>query len=102
MNETNVILPAPELPVAPVTKFDRERAAFYRLLPELLKTHQGKYVAIHEEKVFDSDADDLVLMMRVLPRVGSVEIYLELVTAEPRKPIRIPHYREIRLSGVAS
>lgn len=29
-------------------KAQRERAAFYRLLPELLKTHRGKVVAIHK------------------------------------------------------
>ncbi len=32
-------------------KAQRERAAFYRLLPQLLKSHYGKVVAIHDEKV---------------------------------------------------
>src|ERR671932_337965 len=30
--------------------FERERAAYYRLLPELLKTHKGEWVAIVDEQ----------------------------------------------------
>jgi len=37
------------LPEPPLTKFERERRAFYRLLPEQLNTHRGQYVAIHDE-----------------------------------------------------
>jgi hypothetical protein len=99
---STVTMPPPELPPPKPGKFDRERAAFWRLLPELLKTHQGQYVAIHEEQVIDSDADDLALLARVLPRVGRVAIYVERVTTDPRPPIRIPHYREVRRSGEGS
>lgn len=45
-------------PAAP-TKFERERTAFYRLLPELLATHRGQYVAVHGEQVADSGSDRL-------------------------------------------
>ena len=45
----------PPDPLAPLPgtseKFQRERLAFYRLLPELLRTHAGKVVAIHDEQV---------------------------------------------------
>ena len=36
------------LPPARVDKFEREHQAFLRLLPELLKTHRCKHVAIHD------------------------------------------------------
>jgi hypothetical protein len=47
------LLPLQEinLPQVPPTKFERERAAFRRLLPGLLKDYRNKYVAIHEERV---------------------------------------------------
>ena len=38
------------LPEASRTKYERERSAFYRLLPSLLATHFGQYVAIHDEQ----------------------------------------------------
>ncbi len=94
MSDTVITLPPPELPPPPPPdKFERERRAFYRLLPELLKTHRGQYVAIHEEQVVDSGTDEMALILRVLKRVGHVAIFVGLVTDEPRKPIRIPHYR---------
>jgi hypothetical protein len=44
------ILEAPVLPLPkpPDDKWHRERAAFLRTLPDLLKTHSGRYVAVHE------------------------------------------------------
>ena len=44
------VFDAPEitLPSPPDDKFHREQRAFFRLLPELLKTHRGQYVAVHE------------------------------------------------------
>ncbi|MBI1830118.1 MAG: hypothetical protein HYR84_01550, partial [Planctomycetes bacterium] len=33
-----------------ISKWQRERAAFERLLPQLLATHLGKFVAIHGEQ----------------------------------------------------
>jgi len=83
----------PEPP--PSTKFEREVAAFRRLLPELLKTHRGQYVAIHDEQVVDSGPDDIELVMKVYRRVGQVPICVSLVTE--KQPIcRIPHYREVK------
>ena len=42
------------LPQPPETKWQRERRAFLRLLPSLLPTHLGQYVAIHEGKVVEN------------------------------------------------
>ncbi len=90
-------LPAPviEWPPPPAGKWEREYRAFRRLLPQLLLTHRGRYVAIHNEEVNDFDAEEIPLVLRVLKRVGNVPIHVGLVT-EDTPVIRIPHYREVR------
>jgi hypothetical protein len=67
------------LPVEPLTKFEREQAAFTRLLP----THRGQYVAIHDEQVIDTGTNRLEVALRVLKRVGNVDIYVGLVSHQP-------------------
>ena len=87
---------APELP-----KGEREYQAFLRLLPELLPRYRGKFVAIHDGQVVDSDTDDIALVQRVHARVGYVPIHVGLVTDQP--PVaRIPHYRQYRPRGEGS
>src|SRR5436190_23147806 len=93
-----VTLPAPEVPTAPPppTKWERERRAFLRLLPELLRTHRGQFVAVHDEQVVDSGDDPIALIKRVHARFGYVPIHVEEVAEQPPKAVRIPHYREYR------
>jgi hypothetical protein len=78
-----------------MSKGQREHQAFLRLLPELLGTHRGQYVAVHEEQVIDSDADDIALIRRVHARIGYVPIHVALVTDRPAV-VSVPHYRESR------
>jgi hypothetical protein len=85
------------VPKQPLSKGEQEYAAFLRLLPTLLGQYQGKYVAIHEEQVIDSDADDITLIQRVHARIGYVPIHVGLV-CEQRPLIRLPHYREYKPS----
>jgi hypothetical protein len=82
-----VTLPAPDL-----SKGEREHQAFLHMLPELLTTHRGQYVAIHEGKMVDADADDIALVRRVHERIGYVPIHVGLVTERP-PVVRVPHYR---------
>ena len=84
-----------ELPTPEITKGEREYQAFLRLLPQLLATHRGKYVAVHESQVADSDSSDVVLILRMHWRVGHVPIHVGLVT-EQQPVLRLPHYREYR------
>ena len=70
-------------PLPPRTKWEREYRAFQRLLPQLLVTRRGQFVAIHEEQVVDSDHDEMALIGRVLARVGNVDIHVGLVTDQP-------------------
>ena len=71
------------IPVPQLSKGEREYQAFLRMLPDLLRTHSGQYVAIHDGQVVDAAADDIVLVQRVHARVGYVPIHVGLVTDQP-------------------
>ena len=86
--EFEVKVPIPEL-----NKGEREYQAFLHLLPELQAKYRGRYVAIHNGQVVDSDTDDIVLVQRVHGQVGYVPIHVGLVSDSPSL-VRIPHYRE--------
>jgi prevent-host-death family protein len=62
----------------------REEAAFEQMKPELLKTHKGKFVAIHDGKLVDFDADESTLAKRVYARFGYRTILMTEVTETPR------------------
>lgn len=63
--------------------FERERSAFLRLKPELLESHLGHYVAIHDGQIIDSDLDSLALTLRIAQK-EITPIYIQLVSPEPR------------------
>jgi hypothetical protein len=86
-------LPAPSLPTPPADKWRAEQQAFRRLLPELLKTHRGQYVAVHEGQVVDSGPDKLALAGRAYARFGYVPIYVSLVSDELPPIVRVPSPR---------
>ena len=67
----------------PDEAFERERAAFERLKPELLKTHRGKFVAVVNEQVVDMDTDRVKLVLRVYDRFGYRPIYVQRVEEYP-------------------
>lgn len=93
MSDSVKTFPPPTLePPPPANKWEREYRAFLAMLPELMKTHQGKYVAIHEGHVEDADTNELALVERVLTRLGNVSIHVGLVS-ESEPVYRIPHYR---------
>jgi hypothetical protein len=98
-----ITLPAPvvNLPPAPRTKWEREYQAFQRLLPQLLATHRGQYVAIHNEQVVDSGDDKLAVALRVLAKVGNVPIHVGFVSDGP-EPIARSGVRRQKGSGVDS
>nr|HID13341.1 type II toxin-antitoxin system Phd/YefM family antitoxin [Anaerolineae bacterium] len=63
-------------------RLEPNRAAFQRLLPELLKTHKGQFVAIHKGEVIDSDTDDRELAKRVMANIGDEPVYIQKVEEE--------------------
>lgn len=62
--------------------FEQERAAFYRLKPQLLETHRDQYVAVHGSQVVDSDTDDAELAKRVMAKYTHRAVYIQLVSEE--------------------
>ena len=82
-------------------KWQREYRAFQQLLPGLLKTHQGRYVAIHEGRLVDSDEDQVVLVLRVYATYGYVPIHVGLVV-EKQPVFRIPSHRTLPRPVISS
>ncbi|HMF12518.1 MAG TPA: hypothetical protein VKE94_09440 [Gemmataceae bacterium] len=92
MNEL-ASLPAPSLATPPEDKWRREQRAFRQLLPNLLASHRGLYVAIHEGQVVESGADKLAVASAAYARFGYVPIFVSLVSDQPPPPVRIPSPR---------
>jgi uncharacterized protein DUF5678 len=88
-------LPAPDLRFKDATHaaWDEERHAFLRLLPMLLPTHRGRYVAVHKGGVIADGPDQVEVAKRAYALVGYVPIYVGLVTDEPTRPVHIPSPR---------
>ena len=87
-----------QLPDRERTKGEKEYQAFLSLLPQLLASHRGQFVAIHDGQVVDSDANDITLIQRVHDHVGYVPIYVGLVE-ETATVARIPHFQQYRAPG---
>ena len=88
-------LPAPDLSLTETTpaSWQIERRAFLRLLPSLLATHQGQYVAVYQERVIAEGPDQIEVAKQAYAIAGYVPIYVGLVTSEPPWPVRIPSPR---------
>jgi hypothetical protein len=87
---TTVVLPPPP----PLPKWAREREAFLRLLPELLKTHEGRFVVVHDGKVVADGPDRFAALDRAYAAVGKVDLYAEQVTATGAlRVVKIPSCR---------
>ena len=92
-------LEAVVLPERVLSKMEIEQRAFRRLLPELLKTHLGQYVAIHDEQVVDSGTDEAEVGVRTQQRIGNVPIYVGLVTDKPEWIARSGIIRDLSANG---
>ncbi len=88
-------LPAPDLSSKerPFTAWDSEQCAFLRLLPTLLATHRGRYVAVHQGNVIADGQDQIEVAKRAYAQAGYLPIYVALVTDEPMPPVRLPSPR---------
>lgn len=92
-------IPWVQPPALPMSKWDREHAAFCRLLPDLMISHNGQYVAIHNEQVVGVGNDKMALALDVLKRVGNLPIHVGLVTADGTPAARSGVRREVKCSG---
>jgi hypothetical protein len=82
--------PAPVIEplLAPAGKWAEEHRAFRRLLPELLPTHRGQYVAVHEGKVIATGPDKVAVALEAFRQAGNVPIHVGLVSEEPEPAVR--------------
>jgi hypothetical protein len=95
MNATPT-MPAPAIAPLPTNgKWQREYDAFLRLRPQLLATHAGQYVVIHDGQVVAAGSDDVALALEFFTRRGNIPVHIGLVTQDHEPTARIPHYREI-------
>ena len=74
--------------------WERERLAFWQMKEPLLDEYAGRYVAIHEGRVVDSDENEAVLAERVYRQCGYVPVYVQLVTPGPLPTRRVDHPRK--------
>lgn len=70
--------------------FIREVTAFKVLKPELLKKYPNQYVAIYQGQVVGSGDNRLALVKDVYNRFGEVPCYVEKVSSELPRRVRIP------------
>ena len=70
--------------------FERERQAFECLKPDLLRTHQGQWVAIYQEKVVEAGQDRSQVLDSVYDRFGYVPLYVQRIEEQPRV-YKLPH-----------
>lgn len=61
----------------------REEKAFRKLHPSLLKQYAGKYVAICNEKLIDSDSDQVALLRRVRQEHPAKFVWIAPVNESP-------------------
>ncbi len=94
MDPTNALL-APELPLPrpTISKWQREHRAFLQMLPQLLPTLRGKYVAVHEGKVVASGDDQISVANQAFANHGYVSMHVGLVSEEPPRVFRCPSSR---------
>ena len=62
---------------------DRELAAYTALHGELWRTHPGQWVAIHDGKLVDHDADEPTLVSRVRAQLGETPVLICQVAPSP-------------------
>jgi hypothetical protein len=76
-------------------EFEAERAAFERLEPSLMETHAGRYIAVRDGQVLDSDEDKMRLITRVYDKLGYGPMYVHKV-GEPLRVAKIISPRLVR------
>jgi hypothetical protein len=67
----------------PPREFVREVDAFDRLLPDLLRTRSGRFVAVYHGKIVDEDTDEFALAERIERTHRSEFVLIRRVCREP-------------------
>lgn len=80
--------------------FAQEVAAFEQLRPALLKQYPGRHVAIYQGEVVASGDEKLALLDQVRERFGPIVCYIEKVTLDSPRTVRMPSVRIVRPSSL--
>ena len=72
-----------------------DKTAFEQMEPSLLATHQGKYVAIRNRQLIDSDENKMTLIKRVYEESGYGPVYVHKV-GEPSRVAKLASPRVVR------
>lgn len=89
-------LPAPLIQTAKVSdKWELERDAFYSLLPKLLVTHAGLFVAVHDRQVAFAGGSFVETARAAYSKIGYVPIFIGQVTTLPPPTARVESPRII-------
>lgn len=67
----------------------QEAEAFGRLHPELLVTLPGAFVAVHQGRVVDHDADQMALFLRVEAAYGRQPVLIRQVRPEVEQTVTV-------------
>jgi len=76
--------------------FEQEVAAFEALKPGLLEQFPDQYVAIYQGQVVGNGDNRLALVKEVYDQFGEVPCYVEKVTLEPPRRVRIPSVWKVK------
>ena len=86
----------PQLPSDP--QFEKQYAAFQRLLPELLKEHRGEWVGIVNEQASVFGQTSSAVLVEICKRFGDAPMCIQQVREQPRI-YRMGGPRIVRSSG---
>jgi len=75
-------------------KLEKDRDAYIRLKPELLKTHLGEYAVIKDGELVAVGQDQQTLIDQTYQRFGVVDLYVKRVETQERI-YRIPGPRKV-------
>jgi hypothetical protein len=81
-------------------KWQKEYQAFLKLLPDLLQTRRGQYVAVYDGEMIDSGPTKADLALRVYKQYGKIHVCIRLVTEQPPPVIHMPSIRIRELGRV--
>ncbi len=70
-------------------KLRLEQEVYASLLPALLKTHEGEYVALHEGAVIATGTSLRELYVQVYTLLDDIPVLFRRVSAEPEPDLRI-------------
>lgn len=83
-------LPEFDFPPRPTNPLAEEERAYAKLLPGLLQTQLGQFVAIYQGRVIASGSDRVQTAKQAYAAVGYVPVLVRRVSDSPPTPVMLP------------